>query len=190
MASSKDVVITETVVSDCFRFAISEIIIARSNSVGRRQGDRTPRFPDSIRRDWHGAPHYSTQSYASGNGFPVERVDGKTLQSAIRERVSLDADMMTDELHAYDGLSMGFKSHKTIKHSAKQYVRGNTHTNTVEGVFSLLKRGITGSFHHISKGICTATARSSSSATTSGSGDHHASVLGTDRRSICSSASR
>jgi hypothetical protein len=47
---------------------------------------------------------------------------------------------------------MGFASHKTIKHSAKEYVRGDVHTNTVEGVFSLLKRGITGSFHHVSKG--------------------------------------
>jgi transposase-like protein len=84
--------------------------------------------------------------------FPVERVDGRTLQNAIRSRVSLDTNMMTDELHAYDGLSMGFKSHSTIKHSAKQYVRGTVHTNTAEGFFSLLKRGINGTFHHISKG--------------------------------------
>lgn len=84
--------------------------------------------------------------------FPVERVDGRTLQNAIRSRVSLDSDMRTDELHAYDGLAMGFKSHSTIKHSSTQYVRGNIHTNTVEGFFSLLKRGINGTFHHISKG--------------------------------------
>jgi hypothetical protein len=84
--------------------------------------------------------------------FPVERVDGRTLQTAIRERVSLEANMMSDELHAYDGLAMGFRSHNTIKHSAKEYVRGTIHTNTVEGVFSLLKRGINGTFHHISKG--------------------------------------
>lgn len=84
--------------------------------------------------------------------FPVERVDGRTLQNAIRENVNLDAHMMTDELHAYHGLDMGFASHNAIKHSAKEYVRGNVHTNTVEGVFSLLKRGIVGSFHHVSKG--------------------------------------
>jgi transposase-like protein len=84
--------------------------------------------------------------------FPVDRVTGATLQSEIRKRVDLKANMVTDELHAYDGLSMGFASHKTIKHSAKEYVRGDVHTNTVEGVFSLLKRGITGSFHHVSKG--------------------------------------
>ena len=84
--------------------------------------------------------------------FPVERVDGQTLQKAIRENVSLKANMMTDEHHAYDGLRMGFASHSTVTHSRGEYVRGTSHTNTVEGFFSLLKRGIVGSFHHVSKG--------------------------------------
>ena len=60
--------------------------------------------------------------------------------------------MMSDELNVYHPLSMGYRKHDTIKHSAKEYVRGDVHTNTVEGVFSLLKRGIVGSFHHVSKG--------------------------------------
>lgn len=85
--------------------------------------------------------------------FPVARVDGRTLQDAIRSRTRPKATfMMSDELHAYDGLSMGFAGHETIKHSRGQYVRENVHTNTVEGFFSLLKRGITGTFHHVSKG--------------------------------------
>lgn len=84
--------------------------------------------------------------------FPVERVDGCTLQTAIRERVHLNSHMMSDELHAYDGLSMGFAAHDTIKHSEGVYAKGNIHTNTVEGFFALLKRGIVGSFHHVSRG--------------------------------------
>lgn len=84
--------------------------------------------------------------------FPVERVDGKTLQEAIRSRVYPNAHMMSDELHAYDGLSMGFAAHDTIKHSEGVYAKGNVHTNTVEGFFALLKRGIVGSFHHVSRG--------------------------------------
>jgi transposase-like protein len=83
--------------------------------------------------------------------FPVERVDGRTLQEAIRSRVHLNAHMMSDELHSYDGLSMGFAAHDTIKHSDGVYAKGNIHTNTVEGFFALLKRGIVGSFHHVSK---------------------------------------
>lgn len=84
--------------------------------------------------------------------FPVERVTGETLQNEIRARVDLNSHMVTDELKAYDGLDMGYAAHSTINHSEKKYVRGNVHTNTAEGVFSLLKRGITGSFHHVSKG--------------------------------------
>jgi transposase-like protein len=84
--------------------------------------------------------------------FPVERVNGATIQTEIRQRVAQDAHMMTDELHAYDGLSYGFASHQTIKHSAGKYVDGDVHTNTVEGAFSLLKRGIVGVFHHVSRG--------------------------------------
>jgi transposase-like protein len=84
--------------------------------------------------------------------FPVERVDGKTLQDAIRARTRpKSTHMMTDELHSYDGLHMGFAGHDTIKH-AREYVRENIHTNTVEGFFALLKRGIVGTFHHVSKG--------------------------------------
>ena len=85
--------------------------------------------------------------------FPVERVDGKTLQDAIRKNVRARAThIMSDELHAYDGLSMGFAGHDTIKHSSGQYVHENVHTNSVEGFFSLLKRAIIGTFHHVSKG--------------------------------------
>ena len=54
--------------------------------------------------------------------FPVERVDGRTLQNAIRKNVTLDTHMMSDELNVYHPLSMGFRKHDTIKHSAKQYV--------------------------------------------------------------------
>ena len=84
--------------------------------------------------------------------FPVERVDGATLQTAVRQNVSLSSHMMSDELHAYDGLSMGFAKHDTIKHSDRVYAKGHIHTNTVEGFFSLLKRGVIGTFHHVSKG--------------------------------------
>ncbi len=58
---------------------------------------------------------------------------------------------MTDELHAYKRIGKPFKKHYRIKHHLGQYVRGDVHTNTVEGFFSLLKRGIIGTFHSVSK---------------------------------------
>jgi hypothetical protein len=59
---------------------------------------------------------------------------------------------MTDEFPAYDKAGKEFAKHERINHSRGEYVRGNVTTNTVEGFFSLLKRGINGSFHHVSKG--------------------------------------
>jgi hypothetical protein len=85
--------------------------------------------------------------------FPVERVDGRTLQDAIRKHTRpATTHMMSDDLNAYHALGMGFAGHSTITHSTGEYVRGDVHTNTVEGFFAIFKRGIVGSFHHVSKG--------------------------------------
>jgi len=49
------------------------------------------------------------------------------------------------------GLDKEFADHQTVNHGTGEYVRGNAHTNTAEGYFSLLKRGIIGTYHHISQ---------------------------------------
>ncbi len=87
--------------------------------------------------------------------FHASDVKSGTLAKYIRENVSADVDvMMTDEMPAYPKamIKAGVrgKKHKTIKHKAKVYVDGDIHTNTVESAFSLLKRGIMGSWHKIS----------------------------------------
>ena len=58
---------------------------------------------------------------------------------------------MTDEFKGYRGLKKAFEDHQTINHSRGHYVRGEVTTNTIEGFFSLLKRGLTGTYHHVSK---------------------------------------
>jgi transposase-like protein len=84
--------------------------------------------------------------------FPVARVDGKTLQDAVRRRTNpAQTDVMTDQWQGYMGFVNGFRSHSHIPHDRQVYVRGNVHTNTVEGFFAILKRGIKGTFHHISR---------------------------------------
>ena len=86
--------------------------------------------------------------------FHAQDVKSGTLANFIRENVSADVDVIvTDELNAYPtamkSIAMTAK-HKTIKHKAKIYVDGEIHTNTVESAFSLLKRGIIGTWHRIS----------------------------------------
>ena len=58
--------------------------------------------------------------------------------------------VITDDFMAYRTLRRDF-NHKYVSHSLGEYVKGQVHTNTIEGYFSLLKRGVTGVFHHASK---------------------------------------
>ena len=81
----------------------------------------------------------------------MPRLTGKALKGFIRENVAPDAQVVTDELPSYKGLSRQFASHETVKHSKGEYVRGIASTNSVESWFALLKRGIVGTFHHVSE---------------------------------------
>jgi transposase-like protein len=78
-----------------------------------------------------------------------------TLAQYIKENVSQDVEViMTDELRAYPGAIQEAghprSKHKTVNHSAKVYVNGDITTNGIESAFSLLKRGIIGSWHKVS----------------------------------------
>lgn len=73
-----------------------------------------------------------------------------TIVPFIVKNVAPDAVVYTDEFHSYDKLSrIGF-AHRRINHASKVYVEGNTHTNTIEGFWSLVKRGISGVYHSVS----------------------------------------
>lgn len=83
---------------------------------------------------------------------PVANVTGKTLKSAIKEVVKKDSTIFTDEWKSYHGIGKSFKGgHKFVNHGIRQYNIGDVNTNTAESYFSLLKRGVIGTFHHISK---------------------------------------
>ncbi len=81
----------------------------------------------------------------------VPKVSASNLKEKIRQNIQKSAIIMIDEFRSYHGLDKEFVEHHVVNHGRGEYVRGNAHTNTIEGFFSLLKRGITGTFHHISK---------------------------------------
>lgn len=58
---------------------------------------------------------------------------------------------MTDEHKGYKKATTGFKAHETVNHSEGEYARGDITTNTVEGYFAILKRGVIGTFHQVSE---------------------------------------
>ncbi len=82
--------------------------------------------------------------------FPVPNVTGETLKSALRANVHTSAKIMTDGHASYRGLETEFAGHEAVNHQADEYVRGEAHTNNAEGYFSILKRGIVGTYHHVS----------------------------------------
>jgi transposase-like protein len=87
--------------------------------------------------------------------FHADDVKSGTLAKYIRENVSKDVDViMTDDFGVYPKAMIGAgihgKKHKTINHTAGTYVEGDITTNGIESAFSLLKRGIVGSWHKIS----------------------------------------
>lgn len=83
---------------------------------------------------------------------PVENVTGETLKSAIRETVDKKSVIMTDEWKSYRGIGKDFDGgHYVVNHGAGVYAVAIINTNTAESYFAILKRGIHGTFHHISK---------------------------------------
>ena len=83
--------------------------------------------------------------------FHVPNVTAKVLAPILGKHAHRLSNLMTDEAPVYMGLGWHFNSHQTIIHRDKEYVRGDAHTNTVEGYFSILKRGIYGVYHHVSE---------------------------------------
>jgi transposase-like protein len=79
-------------------------------------------------------------------------VTAKNLRLALVTQVDRKSYLMTDESGAYIRVGREFGGHGTVNHSIEEYVRGGFwHTNTVEGYFSILKRGIVGTYHHVSQ---------------------------------------
>jgi transposase-like protein len=81
----------------------------------------------------------------------IESADRVTMSRFVRETVAHNVSLVaTDEHSGYYRLAQYFP-HETVNHSKKEYVRGNVHTNNLEAFWSLLKRGVVGTFHQVSK---------------------------------------
>ena len=83
----------------------------------------------------------------------VPDVSAKTLRKILVTHVDRKSYLMTDESGAYVTVGREYSGHGTVNHSIEEYVRhgGFMHTNTIEGYFSIMKRGINGVYHHVSQ---------------------------------------
>jgi transposase-like protein/IS1 family transposase len=81
----------------------------------------------------------------------IENTKTETFENFVREAVSNKVSLLaTDEHSAYRKLSPEYPHH-AVRHQAKNYVVGAVHTNTIEGFWSILKRGVVGTYHKVSR---------------------------------------
>jgi transposase-like protein len=83
--------------------------------------------------------------------FHVEGTSAAHLVPILRANIAKEASVMTDDAGQYAHLGEDFASHESVNHSAGEYGRGSAHTNTVEGYYSIFKRGMKGIYQHCSE---------------------------------------
>jgi transposase-like protein len=111
------------------------------------------RKPGSVKRRGHGhkeAVFSLVERDGKVRSFHVPDVTADTLKKKLAQNVARSARVMTDDAKQYAKLGDTYLEHQSVNHSAGEYVRDDAHTNTVEGYFSIFKRGIYGVYQHVS----------------------------------------
>ncbi len=78
----------------------------------------------------------------------ISGIDGNTLHKVIHDNVSQGSTIYTDELRGYRGIGNTSYKHERVNHSAKEYVNGLAHTNGIESMWAVMKRGYNGVYHN------------------------------------------
>src|SRR5205814_7094442 len=93
----------------------------------------------------------------TARSFHVANIDHRNLKPILDAQIAKDTHLMTDGAHHYKAIGTGFMSNESVNHTQGEYARkskhikGVAHTNTVESFFGLLKRGLVGTYHHVSE---------------------------------------
>ena len=125
-----------------------KVVEADETYVGGKAKNRATRKP---------APKKAVVALVERDGhvrsFHVANVNAKHLRGLIVTNVDRASHLMTDESHVYTSVGREFNGHSVVNHSTKQYVTtgGFKHSNTAENFFSIFKRGVIGTYHHMSE---------------------------------------
>ncbi|MGH6937261.1 MAG: IS1595 family transposase, partial [Methylocella sp.] len=123
---------------------VGGIVEADETFIGRKEG--------SVRRRGHGHKNAVLSLIDRGSGqvrsFHVDGTGAADIVPIVKANVAKETAMMTDEGGHYFTLGDHFASHESVSHKADEYVRGDVHTNTVEGYYSVFKRGMKGVYQH------------------------------------------
>jgi transposase-like protein len=126
---------------------VGGIVEADETFIGRTEG--------SIKRRGHGHKNavlsLVDRKSKQARSFHVDGTSAADIIPIIKANVAKETAMMTDEGGHYFTLGDHFASHESVSHKADEYVRGDVHTNTVEGYYSVFKRGMKGVYQHCSE---------------------------------------
>lgn len=88
------------------------------------------------------------QRGGAARSFVINGLSQRDIVPVLLRNIDRDATLMTDEYTAYRWVGKQFLDHQTVNHGRDEYVRGEWHTNTIEGFFSIFKRGMKGVYQH------------------------------------------
>jgi transposase-like protein len=130
-----------------------KFVEADTTYIGGKEKNKhaSKRNPKNIGGMGKQAVHTLVERDGRARSFHVANVTGKTLRPIIAQHVSRKSALMTDTDGSYFHIAREFARFEMVNHSKGEYVRGDAHSNTVEGFFSVLKRGVYGTFHHVSE---------------------------------------
>lgn len=124
----------------------NKFLEADETFVGRKPGTKVSRS------HWHmNAVLALVERDGRARSFHVPDVKAATLAQVIARHADPLSHFRTDEFPGYAAVGKRFATHRKVNHSQNQYVKGNAYTNTVEGFFSILKRGVYGTYQHVSE---------------------------------------
>jgi transposase-like protein len=130
-----------------------KVVEADETAVGGKERNKrlSKRNPKNIGMVGKSIAFTLVQRDGFARSFHVANVNGATLRPIIMKYVDRSSTLMTDDAGQYRPIGAEFARFETVNHGIEEYVRGEWHSNTVEGYFSILKRGVYGTFHHVSE---------------------------------------
>jgi len=123
-----------------------EIVEADETFIGRKPG-----MPKRRGTSHKMAVLSLVQRAGSVRSFPIDTTRASEIGPIVNENIDRESWFMTDEAKQYDPIGKGYRYHSTVNHGKGEYVNGPIHTNTIEGYFSIFKRGMKGIYQHCSE---------------------------------------